>query len=174
VALPLPEPKIDPGAFVTPGALVHGDVTIGEGVFVLFGVVIRAELDRVEVGAHTNIQDNSVLHCDEDVPCVLGKRVTVGHAAVVHGALVGDRCLIGIGAKLLNRSRLGEGAWLAAGSVLTEGKEIPPWTLGLGIPAKPVRELTEAEIVRADEGVDHYQELMERYRSLFGGGSATE
>jgi carbonic anhydrase/acetyltransferase-like protein (isoleucine patch superfamily) len=170
----LPEPKIDPEAFIAPGAVVYGDVTIGESVFVLFGVVIRAELDRVEVGAQTNIQDNSVLHCDEDVPCVLGKRVTVGHAAVVHGALVGDRCLIGIGAKLLNRSRLGEGAWLASGSVLAEGKEIPPWTLGMGIPAKPVRELTEAEIERQDEGVDHYQELMERYRGLFEGGSATE
>ena len=172
--LHLPEPKIDPGAFVARGAHVYGDVTLGEGVFVLFGVVIRAELDRVEVGAQTNIQDNSVLHCDEDAPCLLGKRVTVGHAAVVHGALVGDRCLIGIGAKLLNRSRLGEGAWLAAGSVLAEGKEIPPWTLGMGIPAKPVRELTEAEMKRADEGVDHYQDLMERYRGLLGGRSATE
>jgi carbonic anhydrase/acetyltransferase-like protein (isoleucine patch superfamily) len=174
VPLQLPEPRINPGAFVAPGAHVYGDVNIGEHVFVLFGVVIRAELDRVDVGAQTNIQDNSVLHCDEGIPCVLGERVTVGHAAVVHGALVGDRCLIGIGAKLLNRSRLGEGAWLASGSVLAEGKQIPPWTLGMGIPAKPVRELTAAEIERADEGVDHYQELMERYRGLFAGGSATE
>jgi len=174
VPLRLPEPRINPGAFVAPGAHVYGDVTIGEHVFVLFGVVIRAELDRVDVGAQTNIQDNSVLHCDEGIPCVLGKRVTVGHAAVVHGALVGDRCLIGIGARLLNRSRLGEGAWLASGSVLAEGKDIPPWTLGMGIPAKPIRELTAAEIERADEGVDHYQELMERYRGLFAGGSATE
>lgn len=167
----LPEPNIDPGAFVAPGAQLYGDVTIGDGVFVLFGVVIRAELDRIEVGAHTNIQDNSVLHCDEDMPCVLGTRVTVGHSAVVHGALVGDRCLIGIGAKLLNRSRLGEGAWLASGSVLPEGREIPPWTLGMGIPARPVRELTAAEVERANEGVDHYQELMRRYRALFGAQS---
>ncbi len=174
VPLPLPEPKIDPRALVAPGAHIYGDVTLDSGVFVLFGVVIRAELDRVEVGAQTNIQDNSVLHCDEDVPCVLGRRVTVGHAAVVHGALVGDSCLIGIGAKLLNRSRLGEGAWLASGSVLAEGKEIPPWTLGMGIPAKPVRELTAAEIERQNEGVDHYQELMERYREHLGAGSGTE
>jgi carbonic anhydrase/acetyltransferase-like protein (isoleucine patch superfamily) len=174
VPLQLPEPRINPGAFVAPGAHVYGDVTIGEHVFVLFGVVIRAELARVDVGAQTNIQDNSVLHCDEGIPCVLGKRVTVGHAAVVHGALVGDRCLIGIGARLLNRSRLGEGAWLASGSVLAEGKEIPPWTLGMGIPAKPLRELTKAEIERADEGVDHYKELMEGYRGVFGAESATE
>jgi carbonic anhydrase/acetyltransferase-like protein (isoleucine patch superfamily) len=163
----LPEPRIDPEAMVVPSAEIYGDVTIGPGVFVLFGVVIRAELDRVEIGADTNIQDNTVVHCDEDVPCVIGKRVTVGHAAVVHGALVGDYCLVGIGAKLLNRSRLGEGAWLAAGSVLAEGKEIPPWTLGLGIPAKPVRELTEDEIRRQVEGVDHYQELREIYRTRF-------
>lgn len=153
---------------VVPSAKIYGDVTIGPGVFVLFGVVIRAELDRVAIGADTNVQDNTVVHCDEDVPCVIGKRVTVGHAAVVHGALVGDNCLVGIGAKLLNRSRLGEGAWLAAGSVLAEGKEIPPWTLGLGTPAKPVRELTEDEIKRQVEGVDHYRELRELYRARFG------
>jgi carbonic anhydrase/acetyltransferase-like protein (isoleucine patch superfamily) len=163
----LAEPKIHPEAMVVPSAEIHGDVTIGPGVFVLFGVVIRAELDRVDIGAYTNIQDNTVVHCDEEVPCVIGESVTVGHAAVVHGALVGDRCLVGIGAKLLNRSRLGEGAWLAAGSVLAEGKEIPPWTLGLGTPAKPVRELTEDEIRRQVEGVDHYQELRELYRSRF-------
>ena len=115
---------------------LYGDVTLDIGVFVLFGVVIRAELDRVEVGAQTNIQDNSVLHCDEDVPCVLGRRVTVGHAAVVHGALVGDRCLIGIGAKLLNRSRLAEGAWLASGSVLAEGKEMTALDSGDGHPGQ--------------------------------------
>jgi carbonic anhydrase/acetyltransferase-like protein (isoleucine patch superfamily) len=142
-------------------------VSIGPGAFVLFGVVIRAELDRVEIGADSNIQDNAVVHCDEDVPCVIGERVTVGHAAVVHGAQVGDRCLVGIGARLLNRSSLGEGAWLAAGSVLAESREIPPWTLAMGIPAKPVRELTEDEIRRQTEGVDHYRELRELYRGRF-------
>lgn len=163
----LADPRIDPDAVILPGVEIHGDVTIGPGVFVLFGVVIRAELDRVEIGADTNIQDNTVVHCDEDVPCVIGQRVTVGHAAVVHGALVGDRCLVGIGAKLLNRSRLGEGAWLAAGSVLTEGREIPPWTLGMGIPARPVRELTEDEIRRQVEGVEHYWELRDLYRARY-------
>ena len=163
----LADPRIDPDAVILPGVEIHGDVTIGTGVFVLFGVVIRAELDRVEIGADTNIQDNTVVHCDEDVPCVIGQRVTVGHAAVVHGALVGDRCLVGIGAKLLNRSRLGEGAWLAAGSVLTEGREIPPWTLGMGIPARPVRELTEDEIRRQVEGVEHYRELRDLYRARY-------
>lgn len=164
----IPDPVIDPTALLLPGAQVHGQVTIGPRSLVLFGVVIRAELDRIVIGAETNIQDNSVLHCDEDVPCLLGERVTIGHSAVVHGAAVGDRCLVGIGAKLLNNSSLGEGAWLAAGSVLAEGKQVPPWTLAVGIPAKPLRDLTEQEVARADDGVDHYLELMESYRDRFG------
>lgn len=166
----LVQPRIDPSALIAPGAQVHGEVSIGARVFVLFGVVIRAELDRIEIGAGTNLQDNTVIHCDEGAPCLIGERVTVGHSAVVHGARVGDRCLVGIGAKLLNRSRLGEGAWLASGSVLTEGTEIPAWTLAIGAPARPLRDLTPAEITRADEGVDHYLDLMERYRRVFDDG----
>jgi len=160
----LPTPVVDPTAVVVSGASLHGQVTIGPRAFVLFGAVIRADMDRIMIGAETNIQDNVVLHCDEGIPCLIGERVTVGHSAVVHGALVGDRCLVGIGALLLNRSGLGEGAWLAAGSVLPEGREIPPWTLAMGTPARPVRELSAAEIARADEGVDHYLALMESYR----------
>jgi carbonic anhydrase/acetyltransferase-like protein (isoleucine patch superfamily) len=145
---------------------VYGDVTIDADVFVLFGAVIRAELDRIEIGAQTNIQDQCVLHCDEDIPCLVGERVTVGHGAVVHGATVGDRVLIGIGAKALNGSTIGEGAWLAAGSVLTEGKTIPPWTVAMGVPAHPVRELSDDDIARSDEGVDHYLELAAVYREI--------
>lgn len=162
----IPDPHIDPSAFIAPGARIYGDVTIGPEVFVLFGAVIRAELDRIEVGARCNVQDNAVLHCDEGVPCLVGERVTIGHGAVVHGAVVGDRALIGIGARALNRSVIGEGAWLGAGSVLTEGKSIPPRTLAIGTPAKPIRELTEEELGRADEGVDHYLEIAAAYREI--------
>jgi carbonic anhydrase/acetyltransferase-like protein (isoleucine patch superfamily) len=166
----IPTPEIAPSALLAPGSHIHGQVRIDERAFILFGVVIRAELDRIEVGTETNVQDNSVLHCDEGIPCLVGDRVTIGHSAVVHGASVGDRALIGIGAKALNRSTVGEGAWLAAGSVLTEGNEVPPWTLAVGVPARPVRELTEAEIAHADEGVDHYLELAAAYREIFTGG----
>jgi len=162
--LELPTPRIDPTAFVAPGAHLHGDVELGPAVVVMFGVVMRAELDRIAVGAETNIQDNAVLHADEGVPCTVGRRVTIGHAAVVHGATVGDSCLIGIGAIVLNGSTLGEGAWLAAGSVLPEGKTIPPWTLAVGTPARPIRELTEAEIARQVLGVDTYQRFAAAYR----------
>lgn len=163
----IPEPKIHETALVAPGAHIFGDVTLDVDVFVLFGALVRAELDRIVVGAETNIQDNCVFHCDEDVPTIVGRRVTVGHSAVVHGAEVGDRALIGIGAKLLNRSVVGEGAWLAAGSVLPEDKSIPPWTLAMGTPAKPVRDLTEEEIAHADDGVDHYLDLAAAYREIF-------
>ncbi|MFZ0015167.1 MAG: gamma carbonic anhydrase family protein [Acidimicrobiia bacterium] len=164
----VPEPRIDPSVVIAPGAHILGDVTLHADVFVLFGVVIRAELDRIVVGAESNIQDNSVFHCDEGVPTIVGARVTVGHGAIVHGANVGDRALIGIGARALNRSTVGEGAWLAAGSVLTEGAAVPPWTLAVGTPAKPVRELDPDEIRRADDGVEHYLELARAYREIFG------
>jgi carbonic anhydrase/acetyltransferase-like protein (isoleucine patch superfamily) len=147
---------------------VYGDVTLEAGVFVLFGAVIRAELDRIIIGSQSNVQDNAVLHCDENVPTLVGQRVTIGHNAVVHGATVGRKALIGIGARALNGSTVGEGAWLAAGSVLPEGKSVPPWSLAVGAPAKPVRELTEDEVRKADEGVDHYLELAARYREILG------
>lgn len=161
-------PAIDASAFVAPGTHIHGAVTIGPHAVIMFGTVIRAELDRIEIGAYTNIQDNSVLHADEDIPCIVGSNVTVGHAAVVHGAIVGDHCLVGIGARALNNSELGEGAWLASGALLAEGRSIPPWTLAVGIPAKPVRELTEAEIVRQRSGIQDYQRMAATYKELFG------
>jgi len=149
---------------VAPNATVRGDVTIGEGAVVLFGAVLRAEEDRVVVGRETNIQDNAVVHCDAGFPALIGDRVTVGHAAVVHGATVGDGCLVGIGAMALNGSAMGEGSWLAAGSVLPEGKEIPPFTLAVGVPARPLRELTQEEIERQRSGVQTYLELRDLYR----------
>lgn len=160
-------PTIHPTVVIAPGAHLYGDVVIGADVFILFGAVIRAELDQIVIGAETNIQDNSVFHCDEGIPALVGRRVTVGHSAVIHGATVGDQALVGIGAMALNRSTIGEGAWLAAGSVLPEGKSVPPWTLAVGSPARPVRELTEDEIRRADDGVNTYLDLAKRYREIF-------
>ncbi len=160
--------QIHPTAFVAPGAVLHGNITIGRRVVVMFGTVIRAELDTVVIGDEANIQDNCVFHVDTGFPVSLGSRTTVGHAAVVHGAIIGDHCLIGIGSCALNGSTMGEGSWLAAGSILTEGKEIPPWTLAMGIPAKPVRELTESEIAAQAQGVDQYLEFGAAYKELNG------
>lgn len=152
----LGQPQVDPSAFVAPTAVLFGNIAVGPRAVIMFGTVIRAELDSVTIGAESNVQDNCVFHVDEGFPVLLGSRVTVGHAAVVHGAAIGDNCLVGIGSRALNGSELGEGSWLAAGSILTEGKKIPPWTLAMGIPAKPVRLLTEQEIAAQSEGVDQY------------------
>lgn len=162
----LDQPTIHASAFVAPTASIYGDVHVAQRAAIMFGAVLRGEFARISVGESTNIQDNAVLHCDEDQPCIVGDMVTVGHAAVLHGTHIGNHCLIGIGAKALNGSHVGEGAWLAAGSLLPEGKSIPPWTLAIGIPAKPLRELTAEEIERQRDGVADYQKLRAAYRAL--------
>ncbi len=162
----LAQPRIDPTAFVAPTATVLGDVSLESHTVVMFGAVLRSEEDRITVGERTNVQDNAVLHTDAGSPCAVGASVTIGHSAVVHGATVGDHCLIGIGAVVLNGSAMGEGAWIAAGSVLPEGHRIPDWTLAVGSPARIVRELTPDEIERQSHGVETYQQLAARYRQL--------
>jgi len=162
----LPNPVVHPSAFVAESARVYGSVEIQAGAIVMFGAVLRAELDRIVIGEESNLQDNVVVHADLGFPTAVGRRVTVGHAAVIHGATIGDHCLVGIGALVLNGSELGEGVWLAAGSVLPEGRAIPPWTLAMGTPAKPVRELTREEIERQDAGVDVYLRFGKTYGEL--------
>lgn len=160
----LSTPVIDATAYVAPGVEIHGDVTVGPNAVIMFGTVIRAEHAPVVIGAESNIQDNCVIHTDEGLPTRIGSRVTVGHAAIVHGATIGDHCLVGIGSMALNGSELGEGAWLAAGSVLPEGRSIEAWTLAVGTPAKPMRILSDAEIARQDNGVDTYLRLGATFR----------
>ena len=166
-ALEIPDPIVDPTAFVAPGVQLHGSITVGAEAVIMFGTVVRAELDRVVIGARTNIQDNCVLHVDVDYPCLIGSETTIGHGAIVHGATVGDRCLIGIGSRILNGAEIGEGAWVAAGSLVPEGRAIPPWTLAMGVPAKPVRELTEDEIARQRNGMEEYVRFGVAYRARF-------
>ncbi len=164
----LAAPVIHHTAFIASTARIFGDVVVEAEAVVMFGVVIRAETDRIVVGEETNIQDNTVLHTDWGFPTLLGRRVTVGHAAVIHGAVVGDYCLVGLGAIALNGAVMGEGSWLAAGSVLGERKVIPPWTLAVGTPARPLRELRPQEIERAEVGVEEYLTLGATYRRLEG------
>lgn len=167
--IPMGRPVIHESAFIAPGVHIYGDVEVGAHAVVMFGVVIRAEFARVEIGIHSNIQDNVVMHVDEGFPCTVGDHSTVGHSVVLHGATIGSRCLVGIGARALNGSVLGDGAWLASGAILPEGRTVPPWTLAMGIPAKPIRELTEAEIERQCHGVEAYQRLAVTYRSVASG-----
>ena len=129
----------------------------------------EADYARMWVSLYEDKVRNGVITRTTGYPCLVGKRVTIGHAAVVHGATVGDHCLVGIGAVARNGSAMGEGSWLAAGAVLGEGRSIPPWTIAVGIPAKPLRELTDEERDRARRGVDEYLEFGAAYREKFRG-----
>ncbi|MFN8475877.1 MAG: gamma carbonic anhydrase family protein [Anaerolineae bacterium] len=138
-------PDIHAAAFVAPNATILGDVALGEDASVWFGAVIRGDTDSIRIGSRTNIQDLTMIHVDAGVPCTIGADVTVGHRAIIHGATVEDGCLIGMGAILLNRARIGAGSIVGAGAVLREGAEIPPRSLVLGVPGKVVRSLSEEE-----------------------------
>ncbi|MFJ4693910.1 gamma carbonic anhydrase family protein [Streptomyces sp. NPDC088766] len=139
------EPKVDEEAFVSPTSSVIGDVTLAAGASVWYGAVLRGDVERISVGARSNVQDNCTLHADPGFPVTIGERVSVGHNAVVHGASVGDDCLIGMGATVLNGAVIGAGSLVAAQALVPQGMEVPPGSLVAGVPAKVRRELTEEE-----------------------------
>jgi carbonic anhydrase/acetyltransferase-like protein (isoleucine patch superfamily) len=151
-------------AFIHPLAYVSGDVELADGVFVLPFAAIRGDTEKITIGEDTNIQDGAILHADVGVPCTLGRRVTVGHRAIVHGAVVQDDCLIGMGAIVLNRALIGAGSLVGAGALVPEGMEIPPNSLVLGMPARVVREVGKATAERMASGVKIYAALRERHR----------
>jgi carbonic anhydrase/acetyltransferase-like protein (isoleucine patch superfamily) len=130
------EPQVASDAFVAPTAVLIGDVVVEEGASVWFGAVLRADFSRIVVGAGSNIQDNSVLHTNEGQPTLIGSNVTVGHLSMLHGCVIEDEALIGMGSIVLDRARIGRRAMLAAGSVVNEGGEIPPEVLAAGAPAE--------------------------------------
>lgn len=138
-------PQIHPDAWIAPGAVVVGNVTLGRGASGWYGSVLRADSDRIVVGAECNIQDLCCLHVDEGEPAILEDRVSLGHRATVHGAYVETGALIGIGAIVLGRARVGAGTLVAAGAVVTPGTALPPGVLAAGVPCRIVRELTPAD-----------------------------
>lgn len=159
------EPQIAATAWVHPAATVVGDVRLAEDVSVWPSAVLRGDRDFIEVGEATNIQDGAVLHCDPGLPLRIGKRVTVGHRAVVHGCTIEDGALIGIGAIVLNGAVIGSGALIAAGAVVGEGQVIPPDMLAVGVPAKVLKPLKEEQRERVRRGYETYVRLKELYRS---------
>lgn len=156
---------IDPSAFIAAGAVVLGDVHLGRDVSVWYNAVLRGDTERIEVGEGTNVQDLSMVHADPGVPCVVGRRVTVGHRAVLHGCVVEDDCLIGMGAILLNGVRVGRGSVVGAGAVLVEGTEVPPGSLVLEVPGRVVKPVDEAMMERIDHAWRHYVEQSRRHRA---------
>jgi carbonic anhydrase/acetyltransferase-like protein (isoleucine patch superfamily) len=150
-------PRIHPTAFVDASAQVIGDVEIGEESGVWMCAVIRGDVHWIKIGKRTNIQDGAILHGMTGThPTSLGDNVTVGHAAVLHGCTIEDRCLIGMGAIVLNGAHVGAGSIVAAGTLLVEGQEVPPKSLVMGSPGKVKRLLTQAEIAGIQVYADHY------------------
>jgi carbonic anhydrase/acetyltransferase-like protein (isoleucine patch superfamily) len=139
------QPVLGKNVYIARGAVVVGDVTLGDGASVWYNAVLRGDINRIVVGAGSNIQDNSVLHLADDFPCILGQYVTVGHSAIVHACSVGDECLIGMGAVILDGAELGEQCLVGAKALVTQHTKIPPGSLVLGAPAKVVRPLTAKE-----------------------------
>lgn len=132
-------PTIHPTAFIAPTAAVMGDVTLGARASIWYGAVLRGDLDAIEIGEESNIQDGTIVHADPGFPTRVGKRVGVGHRAILHGCVIEDLCLIGMGSILLNGVRVGSGSVIAAGAVVPEGMQIPPGSLVMGVPGRIVR-----------------------------------
>ncbi len=157
-------PKISPDVFLAPGAWVIGDVTIGTRSSVWFNTVVRGDEHYIRIGEESNIQDNSTLHVTGGkYPLEVGNRVTIGHRAIVHGCVVEDDCLIGMGAIIMDGARIGYGSLVAAGSVVTSGLVIPPESIVMGMPAKVVKAVTDAERQRMQRSVANYLHLSGDY-----------
>jgi carbonic anhydrase/acetyltransferase-like protein (isoleucine patch superfamily) len=139
------QPRFGQGVYIAPGAMVLGDVTLGDFSSVWYNAVLRGDINRIEVGHHTNIQDCAVLHLEGDSPCLLGNYVTVGHAAIVHACTVGDETLVGMGAVILDAAKIGRQCLIGAKALITARTEVPDGSLVLGSPAKVVRPLNEQE-----------------------------
>ena len=156
-------PTYEKNARVAEGAIVRGNVHLGENVNVWYNAVIRAEVHEIEIGKNSNVQDNAVLHIESGGGVHIGEGVTIGHGAIVHGCTVGDNTLIGMGSMILNRARIGKNCIIGAGALVTEGKEIPDNSVVIGSPAKVVRQLTEDEIAHNKVNAMHYVDAAEAY-----------
>jgi len=150
-------PRVHPTAYVDDSAQVIGDVEIGEESSVWMSVVIRGDVNQIRIGRRSNVQDGTVVHVMKDThPTTIRDDVTIGHAAVIHGCTIEDRCLIGMGAILLNGARIGAGSIVAAGTLVVEGMQVPPGSLVMGSPGKVRRALTDAEIAEIQVYADRY------------------
>ena len=159
-------PRIHPQAFVAPGARLIGNVEVGPEASIWYNCVLRGDVNRISVGARTNIQDGSVIHVDSPKagdqaghPTIIGEDVLIGHLAMVHGCILHHRAVVGLGSIVMDGCEIESDAMLAAGAMLTPGKRIPAGQLWAGRPAKYIRDLSPEELAGQREGVVHYVEL---------------
>jgi len=156
-------PAIAETAWLAPTALLIGSVEVADGASIFFGAVLRGDGGSISVGRDTNLQENVVVHADHGRPVTLGDRISVGHAAVLHGCTIGDDVLIGMSATVLNGAVIGAGSLIAAGTVVREGMHVPPGSLVAGVPGEVRRELSERERADITSNAEHYRALSRRY-----------
>lgn len=161
--------KLGKNVFLAPNAVVIGDVELGDNVSVWYQAVIRADHDRIIIGENTNVQDGTVFHVDEGVPVRVGANCVIGHAAIVHGATIGDGCLIGMRATIMNHAKVGKGCIIGAHALVTEGMEVPDFCLVLGTPGKVIKQLPDDQVADIQSGVRTYKAEALRYLSGHGG-----
>jgi carbonic anhydrase/acetyltransferase-like protein (isoleucine patch superfamily) len=168
-------PRVDPAAFVAPGARLVGDIDIGPEASIWYNCVLRGDVNRITIGARTNIQDGSVIHVDSPKPgheaghpTIIGADVLIGHLAMVHGCILHDRAFVGLGAIVMDGCEIESEGMLAAGAMLTPGKRIPAGQLWAGRPAKYVRDLSPEELAGQREGVAHYVALAKAHAEALG------
>ncbi|MFI4876835.1 MAG: gamma carbonic anhydrase family protein [Blastopirellula sp. JB062] len=159
--------QVATSAWIAPNAAVFGDVTLGREAIVLFSATIRGDAEKIALGDACNVQDGAVLHADPGFPCLLGDRVSVGHRAIVHGAVVEDDVLIGMGAIVLNGAKIGAGSLIAAGAIITERTVIEPGSVVMGVPGKVVRQTTDQDMERIRHAAEHYRLAARQYRESF-------
>jgi carbonic anhydrase/acetyltransferase-like protein (isoleucine patch superfamily) len=163
-------PTVHESAFVAPSASLIGDVDMAAESSAFYGVVVRADTAPIRIGAQTNLQDNVVVHADPGYPATIGRNVSVGHAAILHGCRVEDDSLIGMGATVLNGAVIGAGSLVAAGAVVLEGTMVPPGSLVAGVPAKVRRQLTEEEVEGVRSNGVRYVELSREHLAVHRSG----
>lgn len=151
--------------WIAPTAVVVGNVILKKNASVWFGAVLRGDNDPITIGVNSNVQDNCVLHTDPGSPLIIGDNVTVGHMVMMHGCTIGDNSLIGIGAVVLNRARIGRGCLIGAGALVTEGKEFPDFSVVMGAPGRVVRTLTAEEVAGLAAGAAHYVDNWKRFKA---------
>ena len=156
-------PRIDESTYISESVDIIGDVTIEENANIWFGTRLRGDMNKIVVGKNTNIQENTVVHVDKNCPCLIGKDVTIGHGAIIHGCEICDNVLVGMGSIILNNAKIGKNTIIGAGYLITQGKVFPEGVLILGNPAKVVRELSEAEIESIKNSANNYVNLSKKY-----------
>jgi carbonic anhydrase/acetyltransferase-like protein (isoleucine patch superfamily) len=161
-------PTIEENVFIAPGAMIIGNVTIREGASIWYNAVVRGDTAPIVIGRRTNIQDNCVLHVDDDAPLTIGDECTVGHGAIVHGATVADYVLIGMNAVVLSHAQVGTRTIIGACALVGEHKNIPEGVLALGVPAKVARNLTSDEMEHIDSSAAGYYERALEHKKAAG------